>query len=257
MSNRDVQARELAHHEEIYSGFAQEHFAKPGVRAFRRHLVRRILRETSAASQACVLSLGCGIGDTELQLAPHVKHITGVDLSPSAIRQAQADSAGVGNVSFIEGDHNSISFEAGSFDLIFAVFLLHHLPDDELEVLPFRVKALLSNGGCFYSLDPSRYRLSGAIGRLLVPKLMAKHQSPDERELTPSQTCALFEKAGLDTNLGWYDFASTPVAGLFPSSKAAYTASRFADDLITRVPLVNRLGSNFELVAKKGSRRHA
>ena len=36
-------ARELAHHDELYSGFAQQHFAKPAVRELRRHMVQRIL----------------------------------------------------------------------------------------------------------------------------------------------------------------------------------------------------------------------
>ncbi|MCP5113238.1 MAG: class I SAM-dependent methyltransferase, partial [bacterium] len=235
MRDPDVQARELAHHEEVYSGFAQEHFAKPGVRAFRKHLVDRILRRSGATAKTSVLSLGCGIGDTELLLAPGVAHITGIDLSPSAIRQARADSTGVDNVEFIEGDHTSTGFPPGSFDLILAIFLLHHLPDEELGALPPQVNKLLAEGGVFYSIDPSRYRLSGAIGKLLAPKLMAKHQSPDERELAPKPVRALFERAGLQVQLGMYDFCSTPVAGLFPGSKAAYAASRLADDVLTRL----------------------
>jgi hypothetical protein len=37
---------ELEYHERIYSGFVQQHFAKSAVRAFRVHLVDRILRRT-------------------------------------------------------------------------------------------------------------------------------------------------------------------------------------------------------------------
>src|SRR5580693_7345174 len=100
-----VLERELAYHEKLYSGFAQAHFARPAVRALREHMVRRILNLTGADRGSRVLSLGCGIGDTELLLAPQVGHLTGVDLSPNAIKQARADAqrGGVTNAEFVEG----------------------------------------------------------------------------------------------------------------------------------------------------------
>ena len=85
-------ARELEYHERLYSGFAQSHFARPAVRALRAHMVGHILRLTGLGPGARVLSLGCGIGDTELLLAPHVGELVGIDLSPTAIRQARADA---------------------------------------------------------------------------------------------------------------------------------------------------------------------
>src|SRR6516225_5433007 len=91
-----VFARELEYHEKLYSGFAQSHFACPAVRALREHLARRILAATGASSRSRVLSLGCGIGDTELLLAPRVAEIVGVDLSSAAVRQARTDAARLG-----------------------------------------------------------------------------------------------------------------------------------------------------------------
>src|ERR1700731_4691032 len=99
---RDSLQREIEYHEKLYSGFAQFHFAKPAVRALREHMVGRILKLTGAGKSSRVLSLGCGIGDTELLLAPHVAELTGLDVSPSAIRQATADSVNVQNLRFIE-----------------------------------------------------------------------------------------------------------------------------------------------------------
>lgn len=251
MKAADVTARELEHHEALYSGFAQQHFAKPAVRAFRHHLVRRILAVTGADRSHRVLSLGCGIGDTELLLAPHVAELVGVDLSPAAIRQARADAqrAGLAHVRFLAGDLQALELPPRSFDVILAVFVLHHLPDAAIRELALRVAGLLTPGGVFYSLDPSRYRLSGAVGRLLVPGLMRKYQSPDERELVPSETCALFREAGLEPHLRVYDFLSTPCAGLFPSAARLYRAARIVDELLIGLPLVRRLGSNFEIVA--------
>lgn len=242
-----VQQRELAYHEKLYSGFAQKHFARPAVRALRRHMVGRILKLTGAGPASRVLSLGCGIGDTELLLAAHVGELVGVDLSPAAIRQAQADAAklGVRNARFEEG-----TTADGRYDVVIAIFFLHHLPDAELDELPARLKSMLDSGGVFYSLDPSRGRLSGAVGRRLIPGLMKRYQTEDERELEPGPTAERFRRAGFATSLEMYDFGSSPLAGLFPGWAAGYRAARWLDDALLRLPVFRRRGSNFELVAR-------
>jgi cyclopropane fatty-acyl-phospholipid synthase-like methyltransferase len=243
-----VLRRELDYHERLYSGFAQHHFARPAVRALRRNMVTRILKMTGTGPRSRVLSLGCGIGDTELLLAPHVKELVGIDLSSTAVRQAcsDRDQLGITNARFEEG-----STATGEFDAIIAIFFLHHLSDADLAALPARVARQLIPGGVFYSLDPSRQRLSGAIGRRVVPKLMKKYQSPDERELEAGATAALFKSVGLETQIGIYDFGSSPLAGLFPGWQFGYQAARALDDLLLRIPLLRRVGSNFEIVARR------
>ena len=241
----DVTRRELAYHEKLYSGFAQQHFARPAVRALRAHMVGRILEATGAGPRSRVLSLGCGIGDTELLLAPHVGEVTGVDLSPSAIRQARADAdrMEIANARFIEGTDAE-----GRYDAVIAIFFLHHLADADLEALPGRLKEWLVPGGAFYSLDPSRRRLSGAVGRVLIPGLMKRYQTEDERELEPAATVEIFRRGGCEAKVGIYDFGSSPLAGLFPGWRGGYRMARWADDLILKTGL-KRWGSNFEVVA--------
>jgi SAM-dependent methyltransferase len=245
-----VLERERAYHDKLYSGEAQLLFARPAVRAFRQHLATRILRATGAGASSRVLSLGCGIGDTELLLAPHVGQVVGVDVSPAAVRQARADAQRmrVSNATFIEG---TAPLPGDPFDAVIAVFLLHHLPDDVLSELPGRILELLKPGGVFCCLDPSVRRLSGAVGRLLVPQLMKKYQSPDERELDLDATADLFQSAGFVVQRGLYDFGSTPLAGLFPGWRMGYRMARRADDLILRLPVLRGRGSNFEIVARK------
>ncbi len=248
-ATREALERELAYHEKLYSGFAQQHFAKAAVRAFRAHIVTRILNVAPVNRDSRVLSLGCGIGDTELLLASHVGEVVGVDLSPKAVEQARADARklGIRNAHFIQG---SIEREIGEFDLVIAIFFLHHLPDVLLDETPKRIRERLSEGGTFYSLDPNRYRLSGLIGSLLIPSLMKKYQTQDERELIPNETAARFQKSGFDTRVDYYDFLSSPMAGLFPSWRFGYQATRAADELLRRTPGLQKLGSNFEVIAR-------
>jgi SAM-dependent methyltransferase len=255
-----VRERELAYHEKLYSGFAQSHFARPAVRALRRHMVARILKLTGAGAGSRVLSLGCGIGDTELLLAPHVAEMVGMDLSPAAIRQARADAErlGVRNARFEEGGVIPASATTpattaasdGRYDVAIAVFFLHHLPDEELDELPVRLKTMLNPGGVFYSLDPNCRRLSGAVGRRLIPNLMKKYQTADERELEPEPTAERFRRAGFETRLEVYDFGSSPLAGVFPGWAAGYRMARGLDDVLLKAAWLRRRGSNFEVVAR-------
>ena len=243
----DAHQRELAYHEKLYSGFAQSHFARPAVRALRASMVQRILALTGATRDSRVLSLGCGIGDTELLLAPHAGEVTGIDLSPAAIRQARADAErlGIRNARFECGTRAE-----GRFDVVIAIFFLHHLPDDELAALPHQLREQMPEGGVFYSLDPSRHRLSGVVGRLLIPQLMKKYQTEDERELEPLETAGLFRSAGWEAQVSMYDFGSSPVAGLFPGWAGGYRLARRVDDGLLRWGALARRGSNFEIVAR-------
>jgi SAM-dependent methyltransferase len=248
MADPEVLKRELEYHEKLYSGFAQQHFARPAVRLLRCHTVARILHLSGVGKESRVLSLGCGIGDTELLLAPYVAEVVGVDLSPAAIRQARADAERleIRNARFEE-----VSDAEGDFDLVMAIFFLHHLADDDLAELPRQVRKHLAPGGMFYSLDPSRRRLSGALGRLFIPWMMKRYQTPDERELDPEATCRVFTAAGFDARVETYDFGSSPLAGLFPRWGWGYGFARVFDDWLLQFAPIRKRGSNFEIVARK------
>jgi SAM-dependent methyltransferase len=244
--------RESQYHERLYAGFAQSHFARPAVRALRRHMVGRVVEMLGLKSTSLVLSLGCGIGDTELLLAPHVGRVVGIDLSPAGVRQANADAArlGIGNAEFVEAAFQDTR-DLPAADAVIAIFFLHHLPDAVLAELPERLKHMLKPGGMFYSLDPSRHRLSGKVGRVLIPGLMKRYQTEDERELDPSRTAELFRNAGLEVRSDMYDFVSSPLAGVFPGWRSGYRAARVVDDAILSFPGLRQLGSNFEIIASR------
>lgn len=245
-------ARERAHHDRLYSGFAQVHFAKPAVAAFRRHFARRFAARVQPPAGARVLSAGCGIGDFELLIAPLVGFVEGFDLSPPAIEEARAAAArsGAGNVRFECGDYESVEFPPHSFDVVLAKFFLHHLDASAQSAFAQRARIWLKPGGCVYALDPSRWRLSGAAGRLLIPSKMALFQTEDEAPIEARRLRRVFEEAGFAAQTRMYDFVSTPLAGLFPGWRAGYCAARAADDVLVRIPLLRFFGSNVELLAR-------
>jgi SAM-dependent methyltransferase len=247
--------RELAYYEDLYGGFAQQHFAKPAVAAFRRYLAARILavcrQHCGATTNWRVLSLGCGIGDTELLIAPHVGEIVAIDLSPKAIAQGRKDAgrAGRGNVRFLAGDWRESMGQYGRFDVVLGVFFFHHLTDSELAEAPRELLASLTPSGAVYALEPSSRRLAGAVGKLVVPRLMKRYQTADERQLVAQETAAIFLNCGFRTTTSWFDFVSTPLAGLLPSWESGYRLCRLLDHALIRMPLLNRWSANFELLA--------
>ena len=175
-------------------------------------MVRRILELTGAGPRSRVLSLGCGIGDTELLLAPHVGEVIGIDLSPAAIRQARADAAalGIGNARFEEGTRAE-----GRFDAIIAIFFLHHLPDDELAALPLRLKRATYAGRRVLLARPEP---PPALRRGRAPADSGADEALSDRGRTRTRPGSrppnCFARTGWPTRVEMYDFGSSPLAGL-------------------------------------------
>lgn len=74
-----------------------------------------------------VLDVGCGCGQTSLQLARRVGasgSVTGVDITTVMLERARARTleAGMASLSFVNADAQTFAFEAGEFDLVFSRF---------------------------------------------------------------------------------------------------------------------------------------
>src|SRR2546430_9534958 len=89
-------------------------------------LVREQVRSFIAPSgDERALDAGTGAGTLALALAPLVREVVGVDVVPELLERARRGAPA--NVTFVEGDATSLSFEAGSFDLACSRRTLHHL----------------------------------------------------------------------------------------------------------------------------------
>lgn len=80
------------------------------------------------------LDVGTGAGALALALAPLVREVVGVDRVPELLALARERAHGLANVTFVEGDAESLPFEDGSFDLVGTLRTLHHVPRPELVV---------------------------------------------------------------------------------------------------------------------------
>ena len=103
-----------------------------------------------------VLDVGCGVGRWSRLLAAKGAQVTGVDLSPTMIAQAQRRAAAEGvaeRCSFRVQDLSSLDVE-GQFDLVLGVTVLQHILDPELLHAAVRgMTARLAPGGRMILLE--------------------------------------------------------------------------------------------------------
>jgi tRNA (cmo5U34)-methyltransferase len=112
----------------------------------------------TTSNARAVLDVGCGAGNYTLKLLQKLPnlHATLVDLSPNmigrAVQRVSAVTAGGGAP--VVGDVREVSFPDGSFDIILAAAVLHHLrTDDEWETVFTRFHRWLRPGGSLWIAD--------------------------------------------------------------------------------------------------------
>ena len=118
-----------------FSGQAQGFFLDVKARQI-EEAVRDRLGEPSAVR---ALEVGCGPGLMQLRLRQRIGHLWGMDLSLGCLAQAcrarqagqaaaRARAQATDPCGLVAGDGMSAPFAGGSFDLVFAVCVLHHVP---------------------------------------------------------------------------------------------------------------------------------
>jgi SAM-dependent methyltransferase len=96
-------------------------------------VTERVFQAAGIAPGMRVLDLGAGAGDVSMLAARIVGpagHVVGIERNPDAIRSAQERMrrAGIGNVSFVEGDVATFEFE-DTFDAVVGRLILMYVPD--------------------------------------------------------------------------------------------------------------------------------
>jgi len=83
-----------------------------------------------AEPKARWLDVACGPGVVSRAVAARVGTVTGVDLTPAMVEEAErrALEEGIANVSFLLGDATALDFTDGSFDGAITRFSFHHIP---------------------------------------------------------------------------------------------------------------------------------
>jgi len=132
-----------------------------------------------------LLEIGCGEGDSSVQLAYTGKEVVAYDLSPVSIevakRQAQANNV---SIDFRVGDATDCELLKGeTFDIVWCQLVLHHLVNSFENVMQ-SVYDSLRPGGLFVSCEPIAYNRILKKFSHFAPN---REFTPDECPLRPSE----------------------------------------------------------------------
>jgi ubiquinone/menaquinone biosynthesis C-methylase UbiE len=150
---------------------------------------------SGAKATDTVLDVACGGGVVACAFAPHVKHVTGIDMTPAMLARSTeyAKELGLTNLTWQQGDVTSLPFEDGAFSIVFTRFSFHHFLDP-LAVLKEMVR-VCTVGGCvvvcdmYASSDPVKAATWNGLEKLRDPSHM--------RCLSLPELKSLFAKVGL------------------------------------------------------------
>jgi ubiquinone/menaquinone biosynthesis C-methylase UbiE len=95
-----------------------------------------------------VLELGCGTGRFVVAFGGEVRSMTGLDLSPAMLEQAsrKGEAAGL-ELQLVEGDMRNLPFDDDSFDVVYSMLALMHLPVDSRQQVFLEAARVLRPGG--------------------------------------------------------------------------------------------------------------
>jgi ubiquinone/menaquinone biosynthesis C-methylase UbiE len=93
--------------------------------------LRLLVDFSGAGSEDTVLDVACGGGLVVCAFAQAVRHATGIDVTPAMLDRARAlaKDKGLGNVSWDQGDVQSLPYPDATFNIVVSRFTFHHFLD--------------------------------------------------------------------------------------------------------------------------------
>jgi len=187
-----------SHNQIVVDQFGKQaaHFARlPGHEAATKLLIE--LAELAPADQ--VLDVACGPGLVACAVAPHVRHVIGVDLTPAMIDKAVElqSRQGLSNLDWLVGDVSLLPFAKDQFSAALTRYSLHHVLDP-LRAVSEMVRVVRPGGRV-------------VVADLVLPAEQGRAYDRVERLRDPSHVGVLSnaEVAKLMTDLGLVDLRWT------------------------------------------------
>ncbi len=157
----------------VRSAFTQQApgFGDPGLTIGRREILDWITAALPLTPRTQALDVAAGAGHVSRAVAPAVRSVTAVDITPAMLCEARAAAAAAGldNLRLVQADARRLPFAPGRFDLVLCRLALHHFADPAIEVAEMA-------------------RVTRAAGTLVVVDLL----SPDDAPL--AESCNAFER---------------------------------------------------------------
>ena len=195
--------------------------------------VRLLIEMARVGPEDTVLDVACGPGLVACPLAEVARHVTGIDLTPAMIEQAQAKqrATGLKNLTWIVGDAVPLPFPDATFSVVVTRYSLHHFLDPKA-VLAEMVR-VCSPGGRAAIMDV----FTSGHEQAEVYNRVEKLRDPSHvRALPLEELTGLFHDAGLPEVKTAFFKLGVPLEELLARSfpdpgDADRIRQTFADDL--------------------------
>lgn len=116
---------------------------------------RQLVERLPWTGRERVLDIGCGAGLQTFLIGRHAGHVTGLDINPDFVEQARwygERVRGTGTVDFEERHLADIAYADRTFDRIFSICVLEHIPEHR-EILAECRRILKPGGEMVFSVD--------------------------------------------------------------------------------------------------------
>lgn len=193
-----------------------------------RHLLDFSQRTFPDISQCKVLDVGCGVGNTDQFLVPHFGQVCGIDPSPGSIDVARQR---IPQAAYAVGDGTAIPHDDNTFDLTFAICVMHHVPPPQWSQVVQEMKRVTKPRGLIAIFEHNPYN---PLTRLAVNQC---EFDKDAVLLSMRQSRNLLYNAGLS-------ILATPYILFFPFRSAIFP---WLEKGMTWLPL----GAQYYVLAQK------
>ena len=168
----------------------------------------RIVELTKPDGSEIALDVATAVGHTALALAPHVRRVVGLDLTPAMMVPARrlAADRNIANVEWTIGDVESLPLCDGSFDIVVCRIALHHWPDAARGI---REMARVARTGAHVVLVDNIVPSDRALDEFV--NHYESVRDPSHNRCYPlDELTAMFERAGLQVT--WSETVDKPTA---------------------------------------------
>jgi len=109
-----------------------------------RMLLQLAQKHLGRLEDISALDIGSGVGLVDRYIAPYLKSLTGVDVEQGVIEKANNNNK---DINYLLYDGKRLPFDDNSYDLAFAINVLHHVPVDLWQNFVNEMHRVIKPGG--------------------------------------------------------------------------------------------------------------
>ena len=172
-----------------------------------------------------IVEFGCGTGTTAVHHAPHVGHISAIDISENMLEigRGKVREAGIDNITFTRGTLAEFNAKDSSYDAVLGLNVIHLIPDRQAVIA--EVARILKPDGIFVSSTVCLGHSYLRFIKLIAPLGKFLGLMPDVFVLTEAELASEVKHAGFEIERQWRHgkngFAVFMIARKAPSAPGA------------------------------------